>query len=90
MKRFITICLAAIVFVALLATYVNAIKTPEPVSYERYVVSSGDTLWEIAKQSNGWNKMDAYEIISDIEEESSCSALIYPGQVVYVPVYDFD
>jgi LysM repeat protein len=89
MKKIITVCLVAVLFIGSLAICVDALKAPEPVDYETYVVRSGDTLWEIAKESNGWNKMDAYEIIDDIEKASDCSALIYPGQIVYIPVYDF-
>lgn len=88
MKKFITICLIAIILVGSLALCVNAFKTPDIIGYETYVVKSGDTLWGIAKNSNGWNRMDAYEIIDAMEEASNCTALIYPGQIIYVPIYD--
>ena len=90
MKKFITICLVAVMVVGLFAVCVNAMKKPDIVGYDTYVVHSGDTLWDIAKESNGWNKMDAYDIIDAIEEASNCTALIYPGQVVYIPIYDID
>lgn len=63
-------------------------RTPEPVSYEQYVVEEGDTLWGIARQSDMWNKMDASIIIDDMKERSECTTTIYPGQVVYIPMYN--
>lgn len=90
MKKFITMCLVAVMVVGLFAVCVNAMKKPDIVGYDTYVVRSGDTLWAIAQESNGWNKMDAYEIIGDMEEASNCTALIHPGDIVYIPIYDFD
>lgn len=90
MKKFITMCLVAIMIVGLLTVCVNAMQKPDIVGYDTYTVRSGDTLWAIAQESNGWNRMDAYEIINDIEEASDCSSLIHPGDVVYIPIYDFD
>ncbi len=84
MKNFI---IAAIVILAFVLFVANVFAMPEPVDYERYVVKSGDTLWEIAQQSDGWNKYDGHSIIDDICERSNCTATIYPGQVVYIPMY---
>lgn len=61
---------------------------PEPVDYVEYVVEPGDTLWGIARNSDKWNKMDASIIIDDMCEASNCTATIYPGQVVYIPMYE--
>lgn len=88
MKKLITTILVAAMILGGLALMVNALDTPEPVSYETYVVEQGDTLWGIAQQSDMWNKMDARNIIDDMQEKSNCSALIYPGQIVYIPMYN--
>ena len=90
MKKIITTCLVAVMIISLFAVCANAMKKPDIIGYDTYRVRSGDTLWDIAKQSNGWNNLDAHEIIDDMEDESNCTATIYPGQVVYIPIYDFN
>lgn len=65
----------------------NSMKEPTPVDYIEYIVEPGDTLWEIARASDMWNKMDASIIIDDMCERSDCTATIYPGQIVYIPMY---
>lgn len=88
MKKLLTVLLIAGILVGGFALVVNAMKVPEPVSYEQYVVQKGDTLWDIARQSDMWNKMDTFIIIDDMQERSECTATIYPGQVVYIPMYN--
>lgn len=81
----------AVIFVAIVVFTVCVISTtwgePEPVEYMEYVVEPGDTLWGIARQSDMWNKIDASIIIDDMCEISNCTAAIYPGQIVYIPMY---
>lgn len=60
----------------------------EILGYTEYRVRSGDTLWTIAPKSNGYNKLDTRKIIEDIEEKSNCTANIYPGQLIYIPIYE--
>ena len=88
MKKLLTGLLIAVIIIGSFAFVVQAMQTPEPVSYERYVVEKGDTLWGIAHQSDMWNKIDASYIIDDMQEKSNCTATIYPGQVVYIPMYN--
>lgn len=61
---------------------------PTPIDYDIYIVESGDTLWNIATMSNGFNKYDIRFIIDDIQDASNCTAMIYPGQTLYIPIYD--
>jgi hypothetical protein len=81
----IVIALCTVLFCTIIS---NAYSQPEIIDYEEYIVERGDTLWVIAAQSNGYDFMDTRKIINDIEEESGCSAYIYPGQIVYIPIYD--
>ena len=82
------IIIATIIILVCVILMANSFSMPEPVSYESYVVKAGDSLWVIAQQSDGWNKYDGHDIIDDICERSNCTATIYPGQVVYIPMYN--
>lgn len=88
MKKLLTVLLIAGILIGVFTLVVKALQTPDPVSYEPYVVEKGDTLWGIAHQSDMWNKMDASIIIEDMKEKSDCTATIYPGQIVYIPMYN--
>lgn len=88
MKKLLIVLLIAGILICVFTLVVKALLTPDPVSYERYVVEKGDTLWSIAHQSDMWNKMDASIIIDDMQERSNCTATIYPGQIVYIPMYE--
>ena len=82
-------CLVITLCIVLFCTVVSDIYSkPEITGYKEYRVKSGDTLWIIAAESNGYDSMDTRKIIDDIIEESDCSGYIYPGQVVYIPIYD--
>lgn len=89
-KRF-GIFVAGIVLmtIALLFVVANATDKPDVVCYDTYVVSSGDTLWDIAKTSNGYDYVDHREIVYTIRTESGLdTADVYVGDVVKVPVYN--
>ena len=88
MKMLLAGLLITVVIVSSFAVIVNGMKAPEPVSYECYVVEKGDTLWGIAHQSDMWNKIAISIIINDMKERSNCTTTIYPGQVVYIPMYN--
>lgn len=88
MKKLLIVLLIAGILIGVFTLVVKALQTPDPVSYELYVVEKGDTLWGIAHQSDMWNKMDASIIIEDMKEKSDCTATIYPGQIVYIPMYN--
>lgn len=64
--------------------------TPNIVSSKPYTVQYGDTLWEIAEQSNGYGNMDIRDIIYDIQRLSDCTTEINNGQIVQIPIYEED
>lgn len=88
MKLFFAVVLILAVCVLFVGCLANIYNMPEIKSYESYVVQPGDTLWGIAHQSNGWNRIDGQMIIKDIRDRSNCTSTIYPGQVVYIPMYE--
>ncbi len=89
-----TLCQFAVIFVIMFVMMFAAILAfaePAPVEYERYVVQSGDTLWEIAHSSDGYNSVNIQVIIDDLCKKSELEGnYIYPGQVVYIPMYYVD
>lgn len=54
---------------------------------EKYVVQSGDTLWNIAEEYKpDW--MDIRQYIDLIEEDNNTSAMINPGQRLKLRIYE--
>lgn len=87
-----TILIGSLLIVGVILTLVCCVFTtywddPEPESYVEYIVEPGETLWSIACLSNMWNKIDTSIIIEDIKDASNCTEVIYPGQIVYIPIY---
>ncbi len=56
--------------------------------FTSYVVESGDTLWEIARQyiTPEYSSMDKY-IYEICETNQMDSDVIYPGQLILIPYY---
>lgn len=56
-----------------------------PPETTRYVVSAGDTLWEVAAVHAG-PEVDIRNLIADIKELSGVeSSTIHPGQILRIP-----
>lgn len=52
-----------------------------------YVVEQGDTLWTIARRYST-ERHDVRKVIDIIEEINDCTATIYPGDWLDIPVFD--
>ena len=89
-KRFgIFVAVVVLLTIALLFVVANATDKPDVVCYDTYVVSNGDTLWDIADTSNGYDYVDTREIVYTIRTASGLdTADVYVGDIVLVPVYN--
>lgn len=76
-----------VIFCIIYALCSNVFNHPEPISYETYIVEPYDTLWDIARYSDGWNIYKTRRIIDDIQKKSNVGDIIYPGQLLYIPMY---
>lgn len=87
----IVLCmLGLIILVGLIAYTVSEREAAyEYVDEGRWIVEEGDTLWEIAKEYSD-NRHDIRRVIHIIRYEcnNNISPDIYPGQVVYVPLFE--
>lgn len=63
---------------------------PDKYEYQetlQYQVHNGDTLWSIAEQFSSNEHHDIRQVIYMIRDINSCSANIYPGQQLNIPVF---
>lgn len=65
------------------ACCVSRQPTAECISTQ-YVVSDGDTLWEIAEDTYG-KDADIRKAVHKIMEINDCTGEIYPGDVIALP-----
>ena len=84
MLLLVTLAISSVLFIR------ETIKRQDPINYDEYVVRSGDTLWDIAKTSNGYGTIDTRKIVFDMCEESNFGEVLNTGDVVYIPLYDID
>lgn len=88
MKRFkIFIIVSAFLISLIVFTLLNTVTVypKEEIQYEYIYVRAGDTLWQIATEYN--NGMDIRKFVKLIMDENSLnSAVIYPGDVLKVPL----
>ncbi len=84
MKKFLMV--VAIIFIAVLLIGNNTKK--EPTEWSEYVVHSGDTVYGISNiitpNDIDYRKTEHYII----EKNNIENAMIYPGQTIFVPVYE--
>lgn len=76
------------VFCIMYTVFSHAFEKVDPVYYETYVVQSYDSLWTVASMSDGYGELDTRRIIEDIKDMNNIGDVIYPDQVVYVPMYN--
>lgn len=82
------LALSVIFCITLLVAVMSWNGTPKVVGSQPYIVQDGDTLWNIAKMSNGNNNIDIRDIIEDIKKLSNCTSDIVVGDVIQIPIYE--
>lgn len=88
MKRFKTFLflitfLISLTFFILISTITAYPK--EEVMYDYVYIKAGDTLWDIANEYN--NDIDIRKFIDIVKKENSLSsAVIYPGDIIKIPL----
>lgn len=90
-NEIVIVVVSAIVLFALMFIILTTVfqqDTHSIADTETYMVQDGDTLWGIAKLSNGYNQMDIREIIHDIKELSNCTTDIRRGDIILIPIYE--
>ena len=67
-----------------LTAYADAENSQE---YIAVTVKSGDSLWQIVKDNCNDNDKDIRELIYEVKNINNLkSAVIYPGDIIYLPV----
>ena len=80
----LSLFLASVLTVFLLIGGAAGADGPPPATVE-YVVSPGDTLWQVAASHAGPD-VDIRNLIADIKHVSGIeSSTIYPGQILRIP-----
>ena len=85
-KRFAGFIIIVIATILTIVAILN--DTPKIVGYDTYIVASGDTLWDIATLSNGYNNISQDAIVLDIRKASNITPYINPGDVIQIPIYE--
>lgn len=80
----LSVFLASVCAVFLLIGGAADAEGPPPPTTE-YVVTAGDTLWQVAASHAG-SDIDVRNLIADIKDLSGVeSSTIYPGQILRIP-----
>ncbi len=72
----ILIILAVIILLGLAPNAVRPARICQP-----YIVSKGETLWEISEQ---FTKGDKWKWVYEVRDINGIKGSIYPGEVIYV------
>lgn len=83
----VLVAACALVLWFLCWAFITADKAPyEYTETTTYWVEPGDTLWRIAREYST-DRQDVRRVIDIIEDLNNCTATIYPGQSLTVPVF---
>jgi cell division protein YceG involved in septum cleavage len=80
------LCLTIIaaLLISLVINYLTA-ENSNPTSYKAITIQQGDTLWELAAESNYSSDISAL-VDKTMRYNNLRSTYIEPGQVIYIPV----
>ena len=82
------VILGMVILFSLIVVMVHFNTPEEPTAWKEYIVCSGDTLFDIS-QSITSDDRDCRETEYFIKKKNNIvNATIYPGQTIFVPVYE--
>ena len=85
-KKVLLIC--GITIIAILLIGNSTSRGKKPTEWKSYTVQSDDTVYGIAKNVTPNNEDYRHAEYYIIEENNIENAMIHPGQVILVPVYE--
>lgn len=85
-KKVLLIC--GITLISMLLIGNSTSKSKKPAEWKPYTVQKGDTVCDIAQSITPDNRDYRCAQYYIIEENNIKNAMIYPGQVILVPVYE--
>lgn len=86
MSRGMKIVLVLAIIVALWFAVTSFNSKAEPIRYEEYTVSIGDTVWDIAMGCS--NGQDVRKLVYEIRKLNNIDdGIINAGDVIQIPIY---
>lgn len=79
--------LCILIIILMILFLADGIKQPEIIGYKDVLIQNGDTLWSVCA-NNSENFNDIRTCIYDTKEINNIGSIIYPGQVLKIPIYD--
>ena len=80
----------AAILIAVIAVFLAGTRKPrdKPILWEEYTVKSGDTVSEISLEITPVEEDWRYTVYYINEKNEIKNSMIYPGQVLLVPVWE--
>lgn len=86
MKKLIKVVIVIIILLGIIFTTKALIEKAfkeEPIHTEDYIVSDGQTLWDIAEE-NKKEGTDIREYVYNLRKLNNIDCIIYPGQTIKI------
>jgi nucleoid-associated protein YgaU len=83
---FLTLAVLVTLIIAIVA-FVNRVDVYEFHETTYHRVAQGETLWNIAQQHSD-NRHDTRRVVWEIQQLSDTTALIFPGDLLIIPVFE--
>ena len=85
-KHFYNVCWIIALFL-LIFILSSANKVSKASEYRTYIVTPGDTIWEISSDITPRGR-DVRDTMDEIREKNKIDGFVYEGQRIEIPVYE--